>query len=131
MGDVAGVRYVGATPGADSSTYPIFSSVTAFPGANMATDLGYKRLFITIDNPQAGTAKFYRSIDAGNGVARGTNWVQVGGDFAATASATDVFTLDVAILGFQDFKVDWVNGGAAQTGWTVTIALDDGRAASV
>lgn len=131
MGDVATARYTGATPGADSSTYNLFSSVVAFPGAGMANDLGYKRIFITIDNPQSGTLKFYRSIDAGNGIARGTNWVQVGGDQAATSSATDVFTFDGAILGFQDFKVDWVNGGTAQTGWTVTISLDDGRAASV
>ena len=124
-------RYTGSTPGADSNTYNLFSSVVAFPGANMAQNHGLKRLFITVDNPQSGTAKFYRSIDAQNGVARGTNWVQVGGDFAATASSTDVFTLDVMIDGFPDFKVDWVNGGSAQTGWTVTIALDGGRAAAV
>lgn len=124
-------KYTGSTPGADSNTYNIFSSVTAFPGANMAAMYGLKRLFITIDNPQSGTAKLYRSIDAQNGVARGTNWVQVGGDFAATASATDVFTLDAMIEGFPDFKVDWVNGGSAQTGWTVTIALDGSRAAAV
>ena len=124
-------KYTGSTPGADSNTYPIFSSVTAFPGANMAQNEGLKRLFITIDNPQSGTLKFYRSVDSNNGVARGTNWVQVGGDFASTSSATDVFTADLVILGFPDFKADWVNGGTAQTGWTVTIALDDGRAATV
>lgn len=124
-------KYTGSTPGADSNTYPIFSSVTAFPGANMAQNEGLKRIFITIDNPQSGTLKFYRSVDSNNGVARGTNWVQVGGDQAATASATDVFTWDAVILGFPDFKVDWVNGGSAQTGWTVTISLDSGRAATV
>lgn len=117
-------KYSGSTPGADANTYNLFSSVVAFMGANMAQQNGLKRLFVTIDNPQSGTLKFYRSND------RGTTWVQVGGDQAATASATDVFTFDAIILGFPDFKVDWVNGGAAQTGWTVTISLDSGRAAS-
>lgn len=117
--------YTGSTPGADSNTYPIFSSVTAFPGKRFAQMFGLKRLFITVDNPQSGTVKYYRSAD------RGTNWVQVGGDQAATASATDVFTFDAVFLGFDDFKVDWVNGGSAQTGWTVTISLDSGRAPTV
>lgn len=126
-------RYSGSTPGADASTYNIFSSVTAFPGCSMAQDSGLKRLFVTIDNPQAGTLKFYRCMDGTGGgtAARGTTWVQVGGDFAATASATDVTTFDGLIEGFPDFKLDWVNGGVAQTGWTVTISLTDERAAAV
>jgi hypothetical protein len=127
------VRYTGAVPGADANTYPIFSSVTAFPGCNMAQNTGLKRLFVTFDNPQSATLKFYRCNDGigGNTTARGTNWVQVGGDFAITASATDVATFDGLIEGFPDFKLDLVNGGAAQTGWTVTIALTGERAAAV
>lgn len=119
------VTYTGAIPGADSNTYPIFSSVTAFPGKNMAQNSRLKRLFVTIDNPQAATLKYYRSHD------RGTTWVQVGGDYAITSSATDVSTLDVLFEGFPDFKLDLVNGGAAQTGMTVTIALMGERAAAV
>ncbi len=127
------VRYTGATPGADANTYNIFSSVVAFPGCRMAQDLGLKRLFVTIDNPQAATLKFYRCNDGigGGTTARGTNWVQVGGDFAITASATDVATFDGLIESFPDFKLDLVNGGVAQTGWTVTIALTGERAAAV
>ncbi len=131
MTESVSVRYTGAVPGADSNTYPIFSSVTAFPGAWMAQNTGLKRIFITIDNPQSGTLKFYRSNDGINGVTRGTNWVQVGGDFAASSSATDVTTFDGLFEGFPDFKVDWVNGGTAQTGWTITIALTGERAAAV
>lgn len=118
-------KYSGSTPGADSNTYNIFSSVTAFQGANMAQNSGLKRLFVTIDNPQSGTLKFYRSLD------RGTTWVQVGGDFAATSAAADVTTFDGLIEGFPDFKLDWVNGGSAQTGWTVSISLTPERAAAV
>lgn len=125
MGEAVTFKYAGSTPGADSNTYNLFSSVVAFNGANMAQNHGLKRIFVTVDNPQSGTLKFYRSND------RGVNWVQVGGDQAMTASATDVSTWDAIILGFPDFKVDWVNGGSAQTGWTVTISLDGGRAASV
>lgn len=133
MSESARAIYTGATPGADSNTYPIFSTVTAFPGVGMVSDLGYKRLFVTIDNPQSATLKLYRCNDGTNGgtTARGTNWVQVGGDFAITSSATDVTTFDALVEGFPDFKLDLVNGGAAQTGWTVTIALTSERAAAV
>jgi hypothetical protein len=125
MTESVAVTYTGAVPGADANTYPIFSSVTAFPGKNMAQNTGLKRLFVTIDNPQSATLKFYRSSD------RGTNWVQVGGDFAITSSATDVSTFDGLFEGFPDFKLDLVNGGSAQTGMTVTIALVGERAAAV
>ncbi len=118
-------KYSGSAPGADANTYNIFSSVTAFTGANMAQQNGLKRLVVTVDHPQAGTGKFYRSSD------RGVNWVQVGGDFAATASATDVTTFDLLFEGFYDFKLDWLNGGSAQTGWTISIALTSERAAAV
>jgi hypothetical protein len=132
MTESVSVRYTGSTPGADSNTYNIFSSVTAFSGCWAAQNSGLKRLLVTIDNPQSGTGKFYRCNDGigGSTTARGTNWVQVGGDFAATASATDVTTFELLFEGFPDFKLDWVNGGSAQTGWTVTIALTGERAAS-
>jgi hypothetical protein len=125
MTESVSVRYTGAVPGADTNVYPIFNSVTAFPGCWMAQGTGLKRLFVTIDHPEAATLKFYRSMD------RGANWVQVGGDFAITASATDVSTFDGLIEGFPDFKLDLVNGGSAQTGMTVTIALTGERAAAV
>lgn len=124
MTESVSFRYTGSTPGADSNTYNLFSSVVAFTGQSMAQNNGLKRLFVTVDNPQSGTLKFYRSADRGV-------WVQVGGDFAATSSATDVTTFDGLIEGFYDFKLDWVNGGSAQTGWTVTIALTGERAAAV
>lgn len=125
MSQSVAFTYAGSVPGADSNTYNIFSSVTAFKGASMASNHGLKRLFVTIDHPQSCTLKFYRSAD------RGANWVQVGGDFAATASATDVTTFDGLFEGFPDFKLDLVNGGSAQTGMTVTIALTDERGAAV
>lgn len=133
MTESVSVRYTGSVPGADSNTYPIFNSVTAFPGCYMAQDNGLKRLFVTIDHPQNATLKFYRCMDGigGGTAARGTTWVQVGGDFAITASATDVSTFDGLIEGFPDFKLDLVNGGVAQTGMTVTIALTGERTAAV
>lgn len=133
MTESVSVRYTGSVPGADANTYPIFNSVTAFPGCWMAQDLGLKRLFVTIDHPQDATLKFYRCMDGigGGTAARGTTWVQVGGDFAITASATDVSTFDGLIEGFPDFKLELVNGGSAQTGMTVTIALTGERAAAV
>lgn len=133
MTESVSVRYTGSTPGADTNTYPIFNSVTAFPGCYMAQNSGLKRLFVTIDHPEAATLKFYRCMDGigSSTAARGTTWVQVGGDFAIAAAATDVSTFDGLIEGFPDFKLELVNGGAAQTGMTVTIALTGERAAAV
>lgn len=116
-------RYTGSTPGADANTYPIFNSVTAFTGASMAQNNGLKRLYGAINNVQDGTLKLYYSLD------RGVNWVQAGGDMAATAAGATVVTeYDFNIESFPDFKLDFVNGGSAQTGWSVTITLSGERA---
>lgn len=125
MSESVNFTYAGAVPGADANTYNLFSSVTAFTGASMAQNNGLKRLFVVINNVQTGTLKLYYSLD------RGTNWVQTGGDISPTAAGATVTTeLDALIESFPDFKLDWVNGGSAQTGWSVTIALSDERGPS-
>jgi hypothetical protein len=124
MTESVNFRYTGSTPGADANTYILFSSVVAFTGASMAQNNGLKRIFGGINNPQAGTLNYYYSLD------RGVNWVQVSTTAVAASAATDINEFDFLIESFPDFKVEWVNGGSAQTGWTVTIALSGERAPS-
>ena len=114
-------KYSGAAPGADTNTYAIFSTVTAFPFACAAQQAGDKRLRITFDHIYTGTVNLYRSVN------RGVTWTQVmtREHYAPAAAGCSVF--DVPIEAFADFKVEWVNGGTAQDPWDVDIALCDQR----
>lgn len=122
MGDTVRFKYTGTTPGADALTYNIFSSVATFQGAGMAANMGYKRLVVDIKNAGGnGTLKLYKSPD------RGVNWFQIDeiSVTAPAANATNVY--DFLVEEYEDFKLDWVNGGSAQTTWQLSIALSDSR----
>ena len=112
------VPYIGTVPGADANTYNLFSTVVSFPGAQFMATNGLHRIVVVLTNPQSLTLKGYRSSD------RGTNWTQVY-DSGATAApaAGQSNTFDLLISQFADFKLDILNGGSAQTGWTVSMEL--------
>jgi hypothetical protein len=114
------LKYTGSTPGADANTYVLFS--TASPSAGVAGSVavgnwGPMMCLHTyryeIKNPQAGTVNGYYSND------RGANWVQFYTMAVAIPAAGEASNDVVLIEGFADFKFEWVNGGVAQTGWTV------------
>lgn len=119
------ITYSGATPGADSATYLLFSSVVAWPStANALSQYGQKRYVLRLSYAQDCTVNWYQSND------RGANWYAVGTEaLTATAPGTaQSVTVDVVVEGFQDFKVELVNDGAAQgTGFTVDQVLDTDR----
>lgn len=118
MKNIVRVKYTGATPGADASTYTLFSTVTAFPGANYCAMGGLGRLVLALANSAAGTLKGYVSED------RGINWTQILPDTAVSArTAGNQNPFDIRIGEYPDFKLDWVNGGSAQTTWLVEMAL--------
>lgn len=124
MSQVMRVKYTGSTPAADGNTYVLFSTVVAFNGANMAQNAGMKRLIVDIGHAAAGTMNLYRSQN------RGTTWDQVytSGSIAAPASTASTIR-DFAIEEYQDFKLEWVNGGSTQaTRWIVDMSLTDQRA---
>lgn len=102
-----------SAPGANANTYPIFNSVTAslWGAGNLHT--WCNRIEFTLANNAAGTLKVYRSTD------KGTNWDQYGGDISwAASTATDVNgPEDILVDPHFDVKIDWVNGGVAQTTW--------------
>lgn len=123
MSETCVFTYTGSTPGADSNTYVLFSSVTAFPGKRYAGMTGMKRMVVGVRHSSAGTINLYKSAD------RGTNWVLADTFSAASTTAEDLY--DALVEHMDDFKVEWVNTGSAQTTWVVSLALSSGRAASV
>lgn len=120
------VKVISATPGTDSNTYNLFSSIVTFGAPNqsnsasttlMAHDIS--RLELRLANNATGTLKFYTSTDGG------TNWDQTGGDISVAAStSTDINgPYDFLLDPYTDCKLDWVNGGTAQTTWRPNVVL--------
>lgn len=123
MSESAIVVYSGSAPGADTNVYPLFSSVTAFLGMRAAQMAGMKRLIIDLKHSNDGTFRLSKSSN------RGVTWTIVN-EQAATGGGTDSNTYDANIEPYDDFKVDWVNGGSAQNPWYPSIAFSDERGVS-
>jgi cellulose biosynthesis protein BcsQ len=117
------MKYIGDAPGADTSTYPLFDSTVAFPGANYFQMHGYKRLVIDLTHNASGTLNWYKSDD------RGDTWTQLGTESLAAPTYSD--QIDIWVEPYSDMKVEWVNGGSAQTSWIVDLALTDERSVAV
>lgn len=125
MGPTPAFSYSGPTPGADSSTYNLLNTVTAgWPEKAMAL-FGVKRLAIDLHHDNAGTVKWYKSSD------RGTNWRQMGQSSVAAPAATAGSLREILVEGQRDVKVDWVNGGSAQTTFLCDMTLCEDRAANL
>jgi hypothetical protein len=114
-------QYGGATPGADSATYVLFTTQPTATGIaqNLLAGAGIRKIVLDLKNNQSGTLNTYKS---GNG---GTTWNQISTEaVGATGSTADVHR-EYPVEGIQDFKIEWVNGGSAQTAWVVDVALSD------
>ena len=111
------VTYTGATPGADTNTYPIFTTVTNAWPAGFAAMEGISKLVTDLKHSHLGTYKWYKSSD------RGTNWLQIGEEDIGAPAATDTVFREFVIEPYADFKLDWINGNSAQTTWVYDIVL--------
>jgi len=137
------VKYTGTTPGADSNTYVIFATtLPVSPGASGITQssdpmnanrfnawaesspalMGFRKVSVTMKMDKLGTLNLYESID------RGTTWRQVDTIAVAAPASTASFLTDFLVEGMRDFKIEWVNGGTAQTFFDVVIAFSSERA---
>lgn len=127
------IRYTGATPGADANTYSFFDTVTAFPAPRYVGMHRMKRLQIGLSNSQAGTYNWYKSSSRVTNPALANTqdttkvtWTQIGTLVVAASGATEN-TLDLLIEEYDDFKLEFVNGGVAQATWVPNIALSGER----
>jgi hypothetical protein len=117
------ITYTGSTPGADTNVYVLFDSsklgVTTAGKQCLANFPKAQRFVLSLLNAAAGTLKAYRSENGG------TTWTQVFADDALSAATTTAALRDYFIGGFRDFKLEWTNGGSAQTTWLVDMMLSE------
>lgn len=120
------VSYTGSTPGNDSNTYNLFSTLAGSSNdrwpKNAFALMGVKKLTLVLKCNQAGTLKAYESTD------RGTNWRQIDEIAVAAPAANASYATDYSVEGLADFKLDWVNGGTIQSPWDVSMSLSEQRA---
>lgn len=119
------VKVSGGTPIADSSEYVLFDSTLCFGGGLMAVK-GIDRAQFNPDNPAAGSLKSYSSPD------KGVTWylnsvTAVAPNASVITSGQAVPPYDFGLSGFVDWKLAWLNGGTAQTGWQPTLTLTRGQ----
>lgn len=116
------IPYQGATPGADSDTYPLFSTITAFTGKNFFPLNGIERFTLVINNPQAGTINSYFSDDHTS-----ANRTQVSTTAKAASAANTSDFVEFFVGVFEDWELEFVNGGVAQTGWKLQLGTSQDR----
>ncbi len=110
------IAYIGTALPTGANVVVLFSSVVSFPMANAFQMIGIHRILVGLQNDQAGTIKGYRSVD------RGVTWVRCVADIAVAAAATnDVNDYDFLVEQYDDFKLEWTNGGSNQTVFAPTI----------
>jgi len=118
------VKMSTALPGI-SATVTLIDTFVALQGTVLAA-LDIKRIIFSVKNSHAGTLKVYESDD-------GSTYRQIFGDIAvAAAAATDLSgPYDWLVEPYKYVKVDFVNGGSAQTTWSAFMQFDTERPAAV
>lgn len=115
------IPYAGATPGTDSNTYPLYTTIVTNAPPGVFQRDGIKRVIVDISHSQTMSLKWYKSQD------RGATWIQCGQEtITAPSNATTI--RDFLVEPYRDWKLDLVNGGTAQVSFTVDIAHTDSRA---
>lgn len=133
MSHSVNIKYQGPVPGVDDSTYVLFATASpsagvpgAFPGANYLAMHALKRLQLSLFVPASGTLNWYASQTRRDAPNVQPVWVQLG-TLAVTGSGTSATTLDLLVEEYSDVKLEFVNGGTAQTGMQVDMALSSER----
>lgn len=110
-------KYTGTALPTGATTVVIFTTVQAGFGANWFASHGLNRLLMSVNNSQAGTLNAYESSD------RGANWVKIDTLAVAAASANTERINDYLVEQYQDWKLEWVNGGVDQTVFAVNLSI--------
>lgn len=110
------MTYDDSTLPTGSTTTTLFSSVTAFPGKRFCAQApGMERFVVDLVRSHPGTLSVDRSSD------RGVTWQNV----LTTADGRVMFS----VADYDDFRVQWINGGTTQTSWKVAMSFIHDRAA--
>ncbi len=125
MSEFSKIKYTGTTPGADSNTYNLLNSHSAGWPGNWPALSGVYKVVIDIHHNQAGTIKWYKTM---NDTPETATWVQMGELAVAAPAATAGTQAEVFIEAEKHVKIDWVNGGSAQTTFHVDMSLATDRA---
>lgn len=116
------IKYAGATPGADVNTYNLFDSTVYSASARGPIRFAsFMRYVLALKNAAVGTIKAYGSMD------KGATWIEFYELAVPISTVQRMNQIAIALEPHVDVKIDWVNGGAAQTTWYVGQALDDGQ----
>jgi hypothetical protein len=121
------IPYTATAPGADSNDYVLFSTGTAFPGSAMHQGAGVKKLVLNLKNSHLGTLKTSRGVRSS---LNALTWSQISTEAIAAGTSTTSTAREYLLEPFADFKLEWTNGGSAQSTWVVDLALTDERGAS-
>lgn len=106
------IAYSGSTPGADSNTYVLFDS--SLEAVNLLAAEGSTDYRLELKHSHAGTLRAY--AQAG----RSGTWVQFYERILnAPTNTTKMRRVTIPLGGHDDIKVEFVNGGSAQTTWYV------------
>lgn len=117
------IKYTGSTPGADTDTYNLYDS-TENGVEGLFALAGLKKFVVDIKHDTAGTLKWYKSND------KGVSWEQIGEEAIGIPAATATTYKEYTVEPYLHWKIDWVNGGSAQSPWDVDMALHGERAAA-
>lgn len=125
------IRATVTAPGADTNVYVLFATIAVSgtgssysdPGwapGHMAAN-GYKRLVVDLKHNAALTLNWYKSSN------RGSTWHQLDTEAIAAPAATETTLRTFLVEQYDDFKIEAVNGGSAQTTWVLNVALSPER----
>lgn len=111
MTPIVHITYDDSTAPTDSNTIVLFDSTVAWPAKRQHQYAGIRRFNWHIRRSHNGTVRLRKSDD------RGANW--------STVSDTGDAEGSFEVHRYDDFQVQWVNGGTTQTTWDVDINLTE------
>lgn len=119
-------KYIGATPGADTTERALFDTTVAFTTVGELALAGVKRLIVQQNVSGAVNLKIYFSLD------RGANWVEDADQAQLNVVGVDQIDFKIEPYAGSDLKITSTNVAAStQTTYTVKIVGSYDRAPAV
>jgi hypothetical protein len=111
------IKDTSAAPIGDTATTNLFSTAN-LAGYSQLPGHGMTTFTVDIASTAGGSLKPYKRISGGS-------WIQMGEFIVGTPDGATTYKRDFDITGYDDWKLDWVNGGTAQSIWAVDMSLSD------